>query len=124
MSENGRSFELFGLMVKAPPSEELHESTCHYQIAESIILETETGDNNTQYLNQISVQESFDDMVIDHPSEKRKTLVVLDCANIGWAYGGSIFCADGINIAINFFSNYKVDVIAFIPSSYLKKKPR
>jgi hypothetical protein len=40
------------------------------------------------------------------------------------SHGGDHFSAAGIQIAIDFFNNYKVDIVAFIPSSYLRKKPR
>ena len=75
-------------------------------------------------IEKATVLHSFEEMVTDQPSQNKRTLVVLDCANIGWAYGESQFLADGIRLALDFFKHYEVDVIAFIPSSYVKKKPR
>jgi hypothetical protein len=40
------------------------------------------------------------------------------------AHGVDHFSAAGIQIAITFFNDFKVDVVAFIPSSYLRRKPR
>mmetsp|Transcript_21436 Transcript_21436/g.20732 ORF Transcript_21436/g.20732 Transcript_21436/m.20732 type:complete len:318 (+) Transcript_21436:124-1077(+) len=120
--ENGKSFELFGLIVRAPNCEELHEEVISENVVGGVVdqYHRQYGDDD----QIISVQESFDEMVSDRPSENKRTLVVLDCANIGWAHGGDHFSAAGIQIAINFFSNYKVDIVAFIPSNYLRKKPR
>ena len=62
-------------------------------------------------------------MVSDEPNSK--PLVVLDCANIGWLYGADIvFDPEGIERALAFFRQRDVEVVAFIPSSYMKKKPR
>lgn len=72
----------------------------------------------------ISVEHSFQEMVSEQPSQNKRTFVVLDCANIGWAYGDDHFDVTGIRKALAFFAKYDVDVVAFIPSSYLKKKPR
>ena len=80
--------------------------------------------HETVSAERISVQHSFDEMVADQPSQNKRTLVVLDCANICWAHGESQFDVNGIQIALAFFKSYEVDVISFIPSSYVKKKPR
>ena len=75
-------------------------------------------------VHEISVEHSFDDMVSEQPSQKKKTLIVLDCANIGWGHGEDHFSTAGIVSALSFFSKWNVDIAAFVPSSYLKKKPR
>ena len=54
-----------------------------------------------------------------------KLLIVLDGANIGWMYGnGTLFDPVGIEMALSYFAQFDVDTVTFIPSSYLKKKPR
>jgi hypothetical protein len=80
--ENGKSFELFGLIVRAPNCEELHEEVISENVVEGVVdqYHRQYGDDD----QIISVQESFDEMVSDRPSENKRTLVVLDCANIGW----------------------------------------
>ena len=78
----------------------------------------------TPLVHEISVEHSFDDMVSEQPSQKKKTLIVLDCANIGWGHGEDHFSIPGIVSALSFFSRWNVEIAAFIPSSYLKKKPR
>jgi hypothetical protein len=80
--ENGKSFELFGLIVRVPDYEELHEEFVSENVVERVF-----DQDHRQYGDDdqiISVQESFDEMVSDRPSENKKILVVLDCANIGW----------------------------------------
>jgi hypothetical protein len=50
--------------------------------------------------------------------------VVLDCANIGFAYGITKFEIQGVVSAIKYFESFAhVDISAFIPSSYLRRKP-
>ena len=73
---------------------------------------------------KVSVEHSFDEMVSEQPSQRGRTFIVLDCANIGWAHGENHFSVAGIRLALAFFDQYKVDVTAFIPASYVKKKPR
>jgi hypothetical protein len=83
--ENGKSFELFGLMVRVPNDEEPGEEFMSESVDERDDEHRPCKDDNSQYLDQIvSVQESFEGMVSDHPVDNRRTLVVLDCANIGW----------------------------------------
>jgi hypothetical protein len=83
--ENGKSFELFGLMVRVPNDEELHQEITSENVNRRDDERHLCRDDNSQYLDRIvSVQESFEGMVTDHPADNRRTLVVLDCANIGW----------------------------------------
>jgi hypothetical protein len=49
--------------------------------------------------------------------------VVLDCANIGWAFGGSCFSSLGIKIAFDTFQDLPVNAYGFIPAPYVRRKP-
>jgi hypothetical protein len=135
MTSEGSSFELFGLMVKVPSDtvvEALGGSSTYlpkYSPKYAIPPVPETPPSllssqiSTAPEHEITVRQSFDEMVSEQPSERTKTFVVLDCANIGWAHGENHFSAEGIRIALAFFARYNVDIAAFIPSSYLKRKP-
>jgi Zc3h12a-like Ribonuclease NYN domain len=135
MTSKGSSFELFGLMVKVPSDtvvEALVGSSTYlpkYSPKYAIPPVPETPPSllssqiSTAPEHEITVRQSFDEMVSEQPSERTKTFVVLDCANIGWAHGENHFSAEGIRIALAFFARYNVDIAAFIPSSYLKRKP-
>jgi hypothetical protein len=50
--------------------------------------------------------------------------VVLDCANIGWAYGKSSFSAQGLLTALRFFESIKVKTVNFLPAKYVIARPR
>ena len=95
-----------------------------YDATASNIFQMPVPLSDITHIEKVTILNSFEEMVTDQPSQNKRTLVVLDCANIGWAYGESQFLADGIRIALDFFKLYEVDVISFIPSSYVKKKPR
>jgi Zc3h12a-like Ribonuclease NYN domain len=135
MSSEGSSFELFGLMVKVPSDtvvEALGGCSTYlpkYSPKYAVPPVPETSPSlprsqiNAVPEHEISVRHSFDEMVSEQPSERKKTFVVLDCANIGWAHGENHFSSEGIRIALAFFARYNVDIAAFIPSSYLKRKP-
>ena len=75
---------------------------------------------------EFSVANEFSEMVQEPLSAHSKPLVVLDCANLGWMYGGGKgFEPTGIEIALHFFASFPaISVVAFIPAHYLKKKPR
>ena len=75
---------------------------------------------------EFSVENEFSEMVSEPINPTMKPLVVLDCANLGWMYGGGKgFEPTGIEIALAFFSSFPaITVVAFIPAHYLKKKPR
>lgn len=49
-------------------------------------------------------------------------MVVLDCANIAYAYGNNHFNAKGIDVAIKFFLALNIQVVAFLQASYVQKK--
>ena len=52
--------------------------------------------------------------------------VILDCANIGYAYAqNQCFSINGVDLALKYFESYGfIRVTAFIPASYLRRKPR
>ena len=130
MSSETNSFELFGLMVKVPSDTVVEVNEGCYSYFPKDVKESHSdipSSVNLLYTSpqkEFSVHESFDDMVSEQPSEKQKILIVLDCANIGWAHGEDHFSATGIRIALSFFAGCNADIAAFLPSSYLKKKPR
>jgi hypothetical protein len=72
----------------------------------------------------ISVEEAFQDMVTERPIDKSKPLVVLDGANIGWAYGDTSFYVQGLKIALDHLSTFPLNVVTFIPSAFLRRRPR
>ena len=50
--------------------------------------------------------------------------VVLDAANIGWAFGEDHFNAEGITRAMDFFADVPfISVTSFLPAAFVKKKP-
>ena len=49
--------------------------------------------------------------------------VVLDCANIGWAFGMETFSPAGLSIAFQFFRDFHVNVVGFLPASYYTRRP-
>mmetsp|Transcript_4997 Transcript_4997/g.9436 ORF Transcript_4997/g.9436 Transcript_4997/m.9436 type:complete len:305 (-) Transcript_4997:264-1178(-) len=49
--------------------------------------------------------------------------VVLDCANIGWAFGMDSFSPAGLSIAYHYFQDFHVNVLGFLPSSYYTRRP-
>ena len=107
MSSESNSFELFGLMVKVPVDTvvEVNEGCYSYfpkDVKESHVKESPMKLLNSSPQKEFSVHQSFDDMVSEQPSEKQKVLIVLDCANIGWAHGEDHFSASGIRIALSF----------------------
>lgn len=71
------------------------------------------------------VGEVFADMVTETPSERPYPLVVLDCANIGHFFGNNNgFDARGVQLALDYFRGMRIEVKAFIPSSYIRIKPK
>ena len=58
------------------------------------------------------------------PAENNLKLVVLDAANIGWAYGlNDRFSARGVQIAIEYFEMFPIfRVVTFLPMSYIRRK--
>lgn len=132
MSEGSSSFELFGLMVKVPNDSEVETDHMRRPYYQENSTDLTTNPSRPLYerkpspppVPEISVERSFDDMVSEQPSQKKKTLVVLDCANIGWGHGEDHFSTAGIVSALSFFSRWNVEIAAFVPSSYLKRKPR
>jgi hypothetical protein len=80
--------------------------------------------NQVPPLQRDIVQDTFAEMVNDAPNERAIPLVVLDCANIGWNFGVNAFDARGVELAISCFRQQHIDVVAFIPASYLRAKPR
>jgi hypothetical protein len=83
-----------------------HSSSLYYQKTEEIIAD------------------SFSEMVSENPIERNIPLVVLDSANIGWNYGKTRFSVYGLQLALAYFAQYshRLEVKAFIPSSYVQKK--
>jgi hypothetical protein len=64
---------------------------------------------------------------VDEKSEEQSNgfpTVVLDCANIGWAYGVDSFSPVGLSIVYKFFQDFHVNVIGFIPASYYTRRPK
>ena len=49
--------------------------------------------------------------------------VVLDCANIGWAFGRSCFSVHGVLLAMRFFDSLGIASTGFLPASYARRKP-
>jgi len=70
------------------------------------------------------VMDAFGEMITDHPGDEPLLTVVLDCANIGWAYGHTQFNVDGVIKAISFFESLNIRVVGFLPLGYLRKKTR
>lgn len=75
------------------------------------------------YLKKEKLEENFSGMMMMTPSQRIKPCVVLDAANIGWGYGMERFSAIGIKIAFDFFLKFGIEVVAFIPASYILTKP-
>jgi hypothetical protein len=50
--------------------------------------------------------------------------VILDCANIGWAFGGSSFSAIGLKIAYDALHDLPINLYGFLPASYVRRKPK
>lgn len=73
-------------------------------------------------LGRVSV--AFSEMLTEPPPERGRMSVVLDCANVGWSYGGNMFAAEGIRIALHYLVDMGACVAAFLPAHYLFKKPR
>ena len=127
MASEGSSFELFGLVVKVPSDTvvEVLDGCCTYLPKYAVAQVSDASTTSVSIPQQeITVRHSFDEMVSEQPSERIKTFVVLDCANIGWSHGENHFSVEGIRIALAFFARYNVDIAAFIPSSYLRRKPK
>jgi hypothetical protein len=80
--------------------------------------------NQVPPLQRDIMQDTFAEMVNDAPNERAVPLVVLDCANIGWNFAVNAFDARGVELAISYFHRQNIDVVAFIPASYLRAKPR
>ena len=84
---------------------------------------------NSFPLNVTNIENSFGDMITSMPSDQsvnNRILVVLDCANIGWFYGnGKCFSSQGLINTFEYFSKIPIEceLVAFIPSSYVRKKP-
>ena len=100
-------------------SEELylhHNNNCHYRKTINTI--------EKKKIDSSSIENSFNEMVLDSPLHKERLLIVIDSANVGYNYGNNTFNAKGIEIAIKYFQSLKFDVKAFIPISYYKSKPR
>lgn len=52
-------------------------------------------------------------------------LVVLDCANIGWAFGMDSFNSEGVQAAFQFFEeSFRANVLGFLPASYYTRRPK
>ena len=78
-----------------------------------------------------TVEHAFAEMIDVNPRERHhadgggELLVVLDAANIGWAYGrDNTFDVTGVESAIRYFSSYRVTVTAFIPAAFVRKRPQ
>jgi hypothetical protein len=114
------------LVVEAPDSR--YESYWKPETME--IVETKSHALGSESLN------SSNDFREQHHSEPRPRpppgpifkqnypFVILDCANIGWAFGGSNFSALGVKIAYDTFDDLPINLYGFIPSSYVKRKPK
>eukprot|EP01031_Cornospumella_fuschlensis_P030979 gene30979-37442_t len=66
--------------------------------------------------------ESFAEMVTERPAERDRPLIIVDAANVGWAYGKHQFMAEGVEIAIHTLQRMQIDVLAFLPVSYVHAK--
>ena len=118
-------------MMRVPNRTEVQPNHTHHSYNQENQMDSTSNTSASDFetkpsvpLVEISVEQSFNDMVSEQPSQKKKTLIVLDCANIGWGHGEDHFSIPGIVSALSFFSRWNVEIAAFIPSSYLKKKPR
>jgi hypothetical protein len=67
---------------------------------------------------------SFEEMVTESPEDRDCLLVVLDGANIGYAFGNGVFIGRGLEIAIKYFTELGIQVRAFLPAHIVKSKPR
>ena len=93
--------------------------------SQSFLTERPAADPNP------TVEHAFAEMIDVNPRERHladgggELLVVLDAANIGWAYGrDNTFDVTGVESAIRYFSSYRVTVTAFIPAGFVRKRPQ
>lgn len=100
---------------------EVHDD-CH-TMAEDISMELEENDPPYLQTQTQSGHSDVDETNSQSHNEDYPT-VVLDCANIGWAYGVDCFSATGVQIAYDFFSDFYVNVLGFLPAPYYKRRPK
>lgn len=76
-----------------------------------------------------SLEDAFSGMT-EEIDKQNKIVIVIDAANVGWAYGNGIrFSPAGVILAIEYIKHVAesvlpVDVIAFLPASYMRKRPK
>lgn len=107
-NEGQQSFVAFGLVIE-PPSD-APQAVSVIQSAYDVPL--------------VPMEETFGEMVVDHPVDRSKVLIVLDCANIGWEYGIDSFSVLGMQLAMDYLMAMEVDIKAFLPASYMRKNGR
>lgn len=76
--------------------------------------------------SKFSLEQTFGEMISFERNNDSDILVVLDLANIGWFYGnGTSFSMEGLTKTFEYFSKVSkyCNLVAFIPSSYVRKKP-
>jgi hypothetical protein len=110
------TYEKNGFSIKVPAGMEVSETQPESQ--SPMMMRPEVEDRP-------SVEEAFGEMLETTPQASASgLLVVLDAANIGWAYGrDNRFDVTGIEAAVRFFSTFKVTVTAFIPAAFVRKRP-
>jgi hypothetical protein len=108
----------FGYIVELPPSSNVKQPIQTQNIQDKANIEKFVG-----FTDNHVVEDAFQDMVQETPEENPNTLVALDAANIGWAYGNASFSIKGVLIAIDFFHKVGCTVRAFLPASFIKSKP-
>lgn len=107
--QEGR-FLSYGLVVEPPPDDEplpRSNGLSHLPLVPSPVM----------------IEQAFAEMVAEQPAERSKTLVVLDCANIGWHYGGGHFSTFGLILALQQLARAEVEIKAFLPANYVHVRP-
>lgn len=75
-----------------------------------------------------SLDDAFAEMVCGLEKGER-VCVVVDAANVGWAHGNGVcFSPTGVSVAIDHIKSLSqlgdmVDIMAFLPASYMRKRP-
>ena len=96
---------------------------CEYDdvMEEDVDMDFEQDECNDLSLNVYQSDEDTHEKTSldnDHPT------VVLDCANIGWEFGKDEFNAHGVQLAYQYFAEFTVNIIGFLPAKYYKRRPK
>ena len=94
-----------------------------FELENEIMTETKPSPDSILNWRPEKLADAFSIQDMEMTSPVANILVVLDCANIGWGYGINSFKANGVQIAVEHFARFaNTRVVAFIPSSYLRRK--